>query len=95
MEPISAAPRLLVMKTMAAGEIHAAVVAQRQGGLIQDAQQEIPESVASAFSISSNKTKLILIVSVWNWFSVSWLSSGCVSRWPSYPGGEPISLAIS
>ena len=52
-------------------------------------------SASLAFSISSNSTKLIFIVSVWYWFSASWLSSGCVSRWPRYPGGEPISFAIS
>jgi hypothetical protein len=32
---------------------------------------------------------------VWNRFKASWLSSGCASWWPKYPGGEPVSFAIS
>ena len=46
---ISAAPRLLVMKIMRTGEIHSAVVAQCQRRFVQNAEQEIPEGVASFF----------------------------------------------
>ena len=46
-------------------------------------------------TLNSNSTKLSFSESLWNWLSRSWLSCGCVSRCPRYPGGEPISFAIS
>src|SRR5213594_4324335 len=48
-----------------------------------------------AFSISSKRRKLSFRSSRWLAASVSWVMSGCVSRCPRYPGGEPMSLAIS
>ena len=48
-----------------------------------------------AFSISSSSRKLSLNLSVWLAASASWVISGCVSRWPRYPGGDPISFEIS
>src|SRR5580704_6308424 len=50
---------------------------------------------SDAFSISSNSKKLSFSLSVWLLASSSWVIKGCVSRWPKYPGGEPINLAIS
>src|ERR1700751_5738317 len=52
-------------------------------------------SVSLAFSISSNRRKLSFSPSRWLSANASWVMSGCVSRCPRYPGGEPINLAIS
>ena len=94
MELISPAPRLLVMKIMVREKS-----TRRLSPSVKLALSRMPRSrfqrASLAFSISSKSTKLSLIFSVWYWLSASWLSSGCVSRWPRYPGGEPISLAIS
>ncbi len=50
---------------------------------------------SDAFSISSNSKKLSFNFSVWLFANSSCVINGCVSRWPRYPGGEPINLAIS
>ncbi len=58
-----------------AREINLAVVAQCQGGFIQNAKSKF-QRASLAFSISSNRMKLSLTVSVWCWLITSWLSSG-------------------
>src|SRR6266478_5343487 len=52
-------------------------------------------SASEAFSISSNSKNDSFSFSVWLLASSSCVISGCVSRCPRYPGGEPISFAIS
>ena len=52
-------------------------------------------SESDAFSISSNSRIESFSFSVNHWFNASCVSSGCVSRCPRYPGGDPISFAIS
>src|ERR1700735_2341469 len=52
-------------------------------------------SASDAFSISSNSKNDSFSLSVWLFASSSVVISGCVSRCPKYPGGEPISFAIS
>ena len=52
-------------------------------------------SESDAFSISSNSRIDSFSFSLNHWFSASCVSSGWVSRCPRYPGGEPISFAIS
>ena len=53
------------------------------------------QSESEAFSISSNSRIESFSFSVCHWFSASCVSRGWVSRCPRYPGGEPISFAIS
>ena len=53
------------------------------------------QSESEAFSISSKSRIESFSFSVCHWLSASWVSRGWVSRCPRYPGGEPISLAIS
>ena len=80
-EPISEAPRLLVMKIMAR-EKSTFRLSPRVSVALSRMPSRRFHSASLAFSISSNSTKLSFTVSVWYWLSTSWLSNGCVSRWP-------------
>jgi len=72
-------------------EIHLAVVAQRERSFVENSQQQIPQCVTGFFDLVK-QTKLSLQPSCDIDSETSWLSRGCVSRCPKYPGGEPINL---
>ena len=65
---------------------------------VRVALSRIPKSncqrLSDAFSISSNNTNETF-TSLYAGSRFSWVNIGEVSRCPRYPGGEPISLAIS
>ena len=92
--PISAAPRLLVMKIMASSK-QTRLLSPRVNVALSKIPRRRFQRASLAFSISSKSTKLTFTCSVWCCFSISWLSRAWVSRWPKYPGGDPISFAIS
>ena len=91
---ISAAPRLEVMMMM---QLERST--RRLSPSVSVALSRIPSSSchreSEAFSISSKSRIESFSFSVCHWLSASCVSRGCVSRWPRYPGGEPMSLAIS
>src|SRR6266478_30420 len=91
---ISALPRFEVMKITVCERS-----TRRLSPSVNVALSSMPrrscQRASLAFSISSNSRKLSFSVSVWCAASASWMISGCVSRWPRYPGGEPISFEIS
>src|ERR1022692_3369801 len=91
---ISAEPRFEVMMMM---QLERST--RRLSPRVSVALSRIPsnscQSESEAFSNSSNSRIDSFSFSVCHWLSASWVSSGCVSRCPRYPGGEPISFAIS
>src|SRR5580700_2175426 len=91
---ISPPPRFDVMKIIVCDRS-----TRRLSPSVSVALSKIPSSnfhnASDAFSISSNSRIESFNFSVNHWFRASCVINGCVSRCPKYPGGDPISLAIS
>ena len=48
------------------GEIHAAVVAKSEGGLVQHAEEQLPEGVAGFFDFVEEQERKLQLVAVGN-----------------------------
>ena len=91
---ISRAPRFDVMITIDLREVDAAIVAQGQGRLVENPEQQLPQAIGRLLDlVEQHSESFMSSVCIRSRFSC--VSIGEVSRWPRYPGGEPISFAIS